>query len=276
MIGAGIVTYNPEIGLLERNIKMIIDQVDEVIIVDNASENKKELEKISQKYNVLVLYNDINQGIANALNRLMETFENMHYQWVLTLDQDTLCPENLITMLKRYAEENVGIISPQFINRNAERKKDKVLNDVEKVEWTITSASLTNVTAWRVVDGFDDDLFIDGVDTDFGIRLNKAGYFVIKVNTISISHKIGNSFVKTICGHQFLIQNHNAFRKYYIARNTIIVDKKNYGRRRLLLAYMKVFKQFLLVVFFEREKKQKIQAILQGVRDSEKYFRGQL
>ncbi|MCV3324496.1 glycosyltransferase family 2 protein, partial [Pediococcus ethanolidurans] len=38
-IGALIVTFNPEIDLLIRNIESVTNQVDKIIIVDNGSRN---------------------------------------------------------------------------------------------------------------------------------------------------------------------------------------------------------------------------------------------
>lgn len=272
MIGAGIVTYNPDITLLKKNLNGILKQVDEVVIVDNGSNNIEDLVCLLEEYRVDKILNQENEGIARALNQIMEWFEKKTFAWVLTLDQDTICPDNLVFSLKQYVAEDIGIVAPAFYNRDAERVVKKNPSPVEQVEWAITSASLTNVAAWKKINGFDEKLFIDGVDIDFGIRLNKNGYRVVKLNTICISHKIGDSFVRQFWGRQVLVQNHNAFRKYYMSRNTIILAKKHLGKKGVFFAYLKVVKLFLLVVLFEKQKNKKIKAIACGILDANKYF----
>lgn len=272
-IGAGIVSYNPDIELLIKNIEAIISQVNEVVIFDNGSFNYEKIEEVCKKYGIIVIKSDLNIGIAAALNNLCSYFEQKEGKWwLLTLDQDTICPDNLIVKLQEHCDSKVGIISPDFINRGAEKDKKEQFFGVKKVEWTITSASLTNIDAWNKIGGFDESLFIDGVDTDFGIRLNNAGFLVLMDSTISISHKLGNSELKKLFGKIYCIQNHNAFRKYYIARNAIIVSFKNCGLKRVLKAYLSSVKSLIRVLIFEDKKKEKIVAIIKGVNDGTKFI----
>ena len=41
---AGIVLYNPDLGRLKENIESICKQVDKVILIDNGSDNRREIE----------------------------------------------------------------------------------------------------------------------------------------------------------------------------------------------------------------------------------------
>ena len=91
---AGIVTFNPEINCLDNNISSIYNQVDEIYIVDNGSDNWEEIKKLINNYKKIMikrLY--INQGIAKALNELCSMAIVNGYDWILTLDQDTICPQ---------------------------------------------------------------------------------------------------------------------------------------------------------------------------------------
>lgn len=272
VIAAGIITYFPDCGLLEQNIKSIIKQVDRVVIIDNASGNVEEVKKIVEKYNISIFENKINVGIASALNQIMKYFDSINYEWVLTLDQDTICPKNLIDELTKYLDDNVGIVSPNYYDRGIfnNYKKKEIF---ELMQWTITSASLTNIKIWKIIGGFDENLFIDGVDIDFGIRLNKNGYKVIKVNSVEISHKIGNSTDFHFLGLHFIVHNHNAVRKYYIARNTIIIAKKNSSKKIVIKPYFQVIKQMVYVLFFESQKKIKIKAIFRGFLEAKRFRR---
>lgn len=62
---AGIVLYNPDLGRLKENIESICKQVDKVILIDNGSDNIREIEDLIKEYlNCILLKNGENMGIA--------------------------------------------------------------------------------------------------------------------------------------------------------------------------------------------------------------------
>ena len=70
---AGIVLYNPDLGRLKENIESICKQVDKVILIDNGSDNIREIEDLIKKYlNCILLKNGENMGIAYALNQILK------------------------------------------------------------------------------------------------------------------------------------------------------------------------------------------------------------
>lgn len=69
---AGIVLYNPDLGRLKENIESICKQVDKVILIDNGSDNIREIEDLIKEYlNCILLKNGENMGIAYALNQIL-------------------------------------------------------------------------------------------------------------------------------------------------------------------------------------------------------------
>lgn len=104
-IFAGIVLFNPEISRLKENITHILGQVDRLILVDNGSNNKEEIQSGIQNFNTdKILYIDLhkNKGIAAALNVIAESTESCGVKWVLTLDQDTVCKDDIIDKYRPY------------------------------------------------------------------------------------------------------------------------------------------------------------------------------
>ena len=96
-IMAGIVLYNPEIDLLENNIKAIINNVDCVYLYDNASKNYNEIEDLISKFNnVVYKRGSENEGIAKGLNQILNYATDNGYEWYLTMDQDSICSDNLV------------------------------------------------------------------------------------------------------------------------------------------------------------------------------------
>lgn len=264
-IYAGIVTYNPDIELLKKNINAIYNQVEEVVIIDNGSENllkwKKELEL---KYvRITIISNNQNCGIAKALNQICCFGLKKSYNWVLTLDQDSISPDNLVRCMKENLDNNIAVIAPNIIYKNNEEYIDKSIKGCRDVEWVITSASLTNLLVWEKIKGFDELLFIDGVDRDFCIRANRSGYRIIKDYDICLLHELGNLKCRRYFGRTIYVTNHSKFRKYYMARNVIYLDKK----LGLNFKFKYIFKLLLKTMLYENDKIKKIKAISKGIRD---------
>jgi len=115
IIYAGIVLYNPDISLLKKNIEAIRNQVAKVALVDNGSDNIAEVQSLINKYeNACLISNDDNLGIAKALNQIMERAKEENAQWVLTLDQDSICPDGMVKKYQAYINDNVGMICPRL------------------------------------------------------------------------------------------------------------------------------------------------------------------
>jgi len=266
-IVAGIVLFNPQIRRLEENINSIISQVESVILFDNGSSNLSKIESIiANKSKLILIHNNYNIGIAAALNRIFKYAKKMYNaDFVLTIDQDSVCPMNLIHEYLRFYNEKVGIYTPKIkdINiKNYSEEKEKA--EFCEIKKCITSGSLTSFSAWNSVNGFDETMFIDNVDFDFCKRIRKKGYKIVKVNTVSIKHELGHIKVYNTVFGKILVKNHNAFRKYYIARNTIYMARKDRNVFIVIIAYMRIIKQLLLVLIFEKNKVKKLKSLLRG------------
>ncbi len=268
---AGIVTYYPDINLLRKNIESIAHQVDKLIVVDNASDNSIEIKKIVDGIsNGLLFCNKKNKGIAYALNLIMETSYEENANWVLLLDQDSTCPSNLIQEYLKYAHRlDVAVITPG-INDVNDIDKNEIDKRVELVIEFITSGSLNRVDIWRKMGGFNEDLFIDMVDYDYAYRLCNKGYKAIKVNEISLDHAIGKRSYHRIGIIKCSTYNHNAFRKYYITRNSLFLARTYPEYCNIYLMYLRIFKRMLIVLLFEENKWEKIINMIKGIRDSKK------
>ncbi len=279
---AGIVLFNPQPARLRDNIEAVYKEAAGLIVVDNASENQAEIRELLAGYaHVRYIRNVKNYGIAKALNQICEAAEAAGYPFVLTLDQDSVCPVHLLKEYENYLTlERTGILCPQVRDRNCSLnsqtgvlKGRASLNgsspdrNVTVMSWCITSASLVSIQAWREVNGFDEGMFIDGVDQDFCERIRRKGYRIYRLDTVTLLHEIG-----AICEKRFLfwrvyVKNHSAFRKYYIARNTVFVARKKRSVRLVALSYLRVIRQFLLVLLYEQGKIKKLAAIVRGAWD---------
>ncbi|MBT1164908.1 glycosyltransferase family 2 protein [Bifidobacterium felsineum] len=259
----GIVTFNPDINDIETTLRNIGNSF-HVIIVDNGSNNIDSIQKISHSYDCHIITNNENLGIAKALNQIFEFADKNSYEWVLTLDDDSLPPSNMISsflsMLK--GRDNVGIICPMLISKG----NHSIFHSKTAVDECITSGSLTNVEAWKSIGGFDEWLFIDSVDFDFSKRLHKAGYVILEDRNVLLPHEIGKTKTINLLVAHPAIRNHSAFRKYYQERNYIYVDYKLH-QYSYFIDLLRFMKHVLFVVLWEEDKFEKIQSMIRGRKD---------
>ena len=267
-ITAGIVLFNPDIGRLEENINAIAQQVKAIVLIDNHSKNLFEIKKLISSYqNVHLIENTKNEGIAYALNQILKYSESLFANWVLTLDQDSVVPENLISEYCRFLNlQHIGLLTCIVEDRNVGTLGN--VNDNQKeyteLDHCITSASLINISVANEIGGFDNQLFIDSVDHDFCIRVKLAGYSIIRVNSVHLLHEVGHSKIVKFLGKENIIFNHSPFRHYFIIRNKIIIGRKY---QRKVFYTRKAIKHFLLVVIFESSKVRKFVSMLKGFYD---------
>ncbi|WP_249630527.1 glycosyltransferase family 2 protein [Streptococcus uberis] len=262
---AGIITYNPDISTIQKTIESIAFQVEKLFICDNGSNNLSELKTLLKKnrFSVEIISLNENFGIAKALNKMIATAKNQNFKWVLTLDQDSECPPNLIEKLMKYTSSQVAIVSPNIFYKNNEHLQSIPSATVVEKEWVITSASLTNISAWEKINGFDDYLFIDKVDYDFCIRARKAGYKILQNNEISLVHELGNLKIIKIFNKNIYITNHSPFRYFYMIRNSFYLRKKLKIGNPYKDLYTKLFK----IILFEEKKFSKVRNMILGVRE---------
>ena len=273
IVVAGIVTYNPDITLLKKNIFAIIDLVNYLIICDNGSANTADIDNLIVELNnprIIVVKNGENKGIAFALNIIMGEGKRRGASWVITLDQDSIAPENIIESNVDLldSDTNIAIVSCVIEDRNQKHKKPErdISNKYSEIETCITSASLTNVEIWQDVGGFDEEMFIDYVDIEYCIRARQHGYRIIRNNEVVLSHAIGNIVEKRLLWFWVTVRNHSAFRKYYQIKNLLYMHYKLYGKLSLEV-YYRLASAYFKVIFYEENKKEKIKKMNQGLKD---------
>ncbi len=271
-ICASIITYNPEITGLKKNIDAIRNQVKELIVIDNNSDNVSDIEEICKSYNTILIKNDYNAGIAKALNQAVDWADQNGYTWVLTLDQDSVCSSRIVQIYKKFIDlPKIGIITCRIKDVNSGSVSEKKGRSACYIDKCITSGSLTKISAVKEVGGFDESFFIDMVDDDICYSLTEKGYRILRVNYIGLYHEIGKSQMYSLGPIKFEVTNHNPKRKYTITRNSIYMLKKHHLNP--IAVYFIVFRRIFTVLLFEQDKKGKIKSIMKGIIDGRKYNR---
>lgn len=281
-ICAGIITYNPTLTDVSTCLEALCNQVERVIIVDNASKNVKSLQEVVSKYaNVTLVKNSQNIGFAKALTQVFKWAKSQGFNWVLTLNDDSVVPSNMISEYKKILENQGSLVN----QKNAKNSKIAIVCSLLKnrldgtilhskchEDECITSGSLTSVEAWAKIGGFDEWLEIDGVDFDFSRRLVRAGWKIVECQNVIMEHQIGKArSINLIIKHP-IVWNHNANRKYYIARNMQVVDYKM-GTYSYVKSLRAVVRDMIFVALWEKNKFAKIRAMIRGFKDGQQKIR---
>lgn len=269
-VAVGIVLYNPNIERLRENLNAVFDQVEKIFLVDNASANLADIKILLQEFsNCDLVVNKENVGVAKALNQLFELADTNGFQWLLTLDDDSVCDENMVPSLFAYIQrENAGIVCPVAVDDKMRSGTRETEVPVEEMEDCITAGSLTSIKAWKNIGGFDNRMFIDFVDIEFCLRLRLNGYKILRVNDVCVHQQYGNivgafSFLEK----EWYLFGYSPMRVYYSVRNQIYYMKKH--RKKI-----NVRKQSLYLIgyigkrlVFEKDRIKSFVAICRGIKD---------
>jgi rhamnosyltransferase len=184
-------------------------------------------------------------GIAVAQNKICQYAKEHGYKWAITLDQDSVCPTNLVKEYEKiYHDSKIGMICPKVIDRNfGEITYGIDHTGVEEVEQCIASASAIRISAWQVVGGFYEPLFIDSVDFDICWSLREHGYKILRTNDVKLLHEVGHSRVVHFAGKTRQIYNHSPLRYYYMIRNAFITGRRHHRLLRNLRASVRLIYQ---------------------------------
>ena len=229
-----IITYNPDLdsGVLKKQISLIEKYCLKVVLIDNNSENKDEINALCSSFKKAEYVQlDKNYGIGYALNLGLEIAINTPgAQWLLTLDQDSLFyPEtihNAETELDCFrSEQNLACFGVNFKDLHFKTiKKQNKSGKPIAVRALITSGCFMNVEIVKNF-RFKEQLFMYSIDTDFSYQLREKGYKLIQLYSAEMDHA-GGKRKYTKNGLEVHYNDPLAF--YYMSRNSIYLFKRYY------------------------------------------------
>lgn len=267
-----VVLYQPT----EEQINNILDYavlLDELFVVDNSDcADKKLLAPLQGVDNICIVDMGGNQGIAKALRVGVGRALQNDSDFCLTMDQDSVFPvdkwKDIQTYLSAKNADDYGIIA-----LNCEDVQSRQCGLVE-VKHYITSGNFINLKAYRQINGFREELFIDSVDFDLCHQFYAVGKKIAVINEICIKHKIGSPTARTFIGRKVQPSNHNAVRCYYRFRNNYLLyheDKEFYKE-----IYTADKKQLIKILLYEKDKIKKLKMIRLGIKHARKKRLGKL
>ena len=272
-----VVFYNPT-SFNIKNIDNYKNVIDKIYVVDNSDddiiriENDKKIEYIKLNENL---------GIAKALNIGAEHAIKDGYDYLLTMDQDSKITEDIIEQMLDFIKFNknkinIGLVSPYHNIRSGE--DDRINNTYEEKIEVMTSGNIIDLNAYQKIDGFKDWLFIDCVDMEYGMNLNKNGYKVIRLNNVVMEHELGKVKIHKLFGKDYPCYNHSPIRRYYMVRNTLYLKDMYYDLFKDHCDYLiRVQKgQVKRILVFEKNKYRKLKMMYKGYKDYKRGIKGKI
>ena len=262
--------YYPSQSVWERWIRWA-PNVDCLMLFDNTPSAKDQPSPTGElPGNVTYATAGTNRGVATAFNQAALLAKHEKCTHLLTFDQDSEPAVDFVATLygALTAEEWVqtGLVGPQHTREDIALMARA---GATPVEWLMSSGCLVNLEAWRAVGGYNEQFFMDHVDTDFCLKLRRAGYRVMLCNSVVMPHRLGASRVHVFFGWRFLVNHHPPARRYTMARNTISLCRLHGGnfpglRYRQMRDMTGLAVKILL---FEPRKRVQLSALLHGLWD---------
>lgn len=292
-----IVTFNP-LPEFFTCLDSIYKQLDQIILVDNGSSaDVRQLlkqEARRRKSALVVISNETNLGVATALNQGFQWALEQGFSSIIAFDQDSHpAPGMVPAMLEVYNAHSrdgcLAVVAPAvvdpLVNVQARflRPKNKLLyervscegNVLENVTYVITSGSLYSLDAYQKIGPFQDDFFIDYVDTEYCLRARQRGYRIVVACNARLNHRQGERKKRSVWGHDHYPTFHSPLRWYFISRNRIPMLRRYALRFPHWLLYEIVATSyiFMRMLLFESQKMAKLRAFFFGTQDG---FRGRM
>lgn len=242
-----IVTYNPDVPKLERLIDRLASQVEKIIIIDNGSTNDfnfSRLEEISEMIKLIRL--ERNFGISVAQNiGINIAIKDGDINFVLLSDQDSEPVFDMVYQLLKTARNlidtgrNVAAVGPCYIDTRQKnpppflkvdglklkRQYQPASETYVEVDYLIASGCLIPVKTLKEVGMMNEEMFIDYVDIEWGLRAKVKGFQSFGDYNARMEHNLGEAPV-VFRGKSYPL--HSPLRHYYMMRNAVWLYKQSY------------------------------------------------
>ena len=149
---------------LTATVNALAGQVGKVLVVDNGSDGQTlaALQQLEANGQITLEALGENRGLGYALNLGARRAEAWGYEWLLTMDQDSIADPAMVASLLALAQQNPGVrnVSPNIALHGQAPNSFKS----GPVSYAITSGNLVHLDVWKVAGPFNEDYFIDCVD----------------------------------------------------------------------------------------------------------------
>jgi rhamnosyltransferase len=276
-VGAVVAAFGPGTELVAA-VEHVLAQVDAVVVVVDehpVGDATRRVLDACRAAGAQVVEHDANRGIGAALNTgtaaLRQALPDLG--WVLTLDQDSSVPEGYVAALLAAAHAadrvgtRVGMVAPDAVGSilrlPARARRDGVVLGGEPIQ----SGLLVPRDVLERLEGFDEALFIDGVDTDFYLRARDLGLRCVVAPGTRLEHRLGQA-ITVGAGHEVPFLVASTFRYHYQWRNLVTLLRRHARRHPVwaVRAVVRAARHLAIVTVLTGGRLQRLREAASGLR----------
>ncbi|BAY42646.1 glycosyl transferase family protein [Scytonema sp. HK-05] len=188
---------------------------------------------------IIVSHHPTNIGIGEGLRIAIQWAISQGYDFLWTFDQDSVptanCLDTLLETYEKLSGDNykIGIIAPTPIDKRTNEVVEGAVYNCDRFiaykhnskvgfyecDAPITSGSLISLSVAKNISLPRGDLFIDGIDLDYGLRLRQQGFKNLIVPSAIMYHNFGQPIKVKFLNKEIFVHKYSALRHYYICRN---------------------------------------------------------
>lgn len=199
-VAAVVVTYRPDLAMLRRILDRLQPQCD-VVIADNTPDwhAAQTVAACMPARRNSYAWMGGNIGIGAAQNHAIARAWAMGADAVLLLDDDSLPPPDLVEQLiactvMTGADAVVGANALDDTGREISNAR-RVPGALPRCRDMMSSGTLIRRAIFERVGPFDESLFVDGVDFEWGWRAIRSGITLYLCRATAITHRLGEGRV---------------------------------------------------------------------------------
>jgi GT2 family glycosyltransferase len=267
-----IVNYNTA-ELVKKCIESLLDQQNvnfEIIVIDNNSHDSSAeiLQKLTPR--ITFILNTDNKGFGRANN---QAFKLCKGRYIFMLNPDAVCLTNqdlahAVQFMNAHPE--CGLAGTRIVNGNQQleetsfyhypRQKQTSANFSGlpgKLATVLGASMIVRREVFEKVNGFDEEFFLYGEETDLCLRIRKAGYMIGYCEFVTVQH-IGSASEKGNPPEE-IIRKKKLGKLLFYRKHYPEADVRKLVKQDLNRAYLHLFRLTLIKWLFGLNNKQQAQ-----------------
>lgn len=290
-VAAIVITYHPGLKRFSKLLESLPDDVI-VVVVDNGSSSadvEAMASLLAARGDSQLIRNECNVGLAAAINQGAADPGSNRAEFLLLLDQDSIPRQDSLTalcdgILKLEKEgEVVGCVGPRLVD--SATGLEHGFHTIRGLRWVRVfvgpgasrpvrcanlngSGTLMRASVFKRMDGLDERLFVDHVDTDWSFRVLDAGLGLFGIPNAVFDHSMGER------GMRFWFMGWRVWpvrspkRHYFLFRNAITLMRRPYVPSVWKFwAMVKLGATFALHALFDARRGAQVGQMLKGLKD---------
>jgi rhamnosyltransferase len=246
VVWAVVVTHNPRKSTFLRVLDAALPQIGGMVVVDNGSttDTFEWLSSLRTAKCLHVIGFRKNRGIAAAQNAgIAYVRDHQRADYVILFDHDSIPASDMVTRLLEVAEakraQGIGVaaVGPRYLDDRQDNPPPFIRlqgiqvrrqpctggNSVVEVSYLIASGCLIPLDVLRLVGTMKEELFIDYVDIEWGLRARRKGFRSFGSCGARMAHELGDPPIRFL-GRKLPL--HSPLRHYYHFRNAVWLYRK--------------------------------------------------